>query len=71
MADPAAFALYMDFIHSECIFLGSEDESVDEEITTLGPAYVLDDILSDRDFKDAIVDVIIYHVRGTENYPFA
>lgn len=69
--DPAAFALYMDFIHSESIFLGSEDKSVDEEITTLGPAYVLGDILSDHDFKDAVVDAIIHHVTGTENYPFA
>lgn len=69
-ADPAAFALYMDFIHSESIFLGSEDKSVDEEISTLGPAYVLGNILSDHDFKDAIVDAIIHHVKGTENYPF-
>ncbi|KAE9974991.1 hypothetical protein BLS_002828 [Venturia inaequalis] len=69
-ADPAAFALYMDFIHSESIFLGSEDKSVDEEISTLGPAYVLGDILSDHDFKDAIIDAIIHHVTGTENYPF-
>lgn len=53
--EPAAFVLYMDFIHSDCIYLGEDGLSEDRALV-FGPPYVLGDMLLDHDFKDAVVD---------------
>jgi hypothetical protein len=69
-AQPAAFSMYLDFIHSDCICLELEDESLVDPTLTLGPAYVLGDILLDHDFRDAIVDAIIHHATHKNQHPF-
>lgn len=68
--DPAAFAVYKDFLSSDLIFHEYLDDIGYDQILTLGPAYVLGDILLDLDFKDAIIDTIFSDVKRNKMYPF-
>jgi hypothetical protein len=63
--DPAAFALYVQWLYRGRIFSArdmSDTGGNQEEIDLLVEAFVLGEKLQDRDFKDAIIDSLIHAV---------